>query len=452
MPPKPFDRQKQMWSLFRLHPDASGQEFYRQLAGRLALVAGELWILEDPFELMAHAGVHRGPVDQAQLEALGKLRSNPYIEVVSQGDLESGEHPASISQAEFEDDGSGRVREAVASRRPPAVFEYQRLGMDTPATIEVAAGKYLLNAKEMSPEEVQLVLTNVRNGLAVLRYKQAMEDKLQKAETNLLLLLKAEDREAPKDVHGVLERLKGLAAAGHIDPKDLDVLHQELYGDKLVPGLGNKQAYSDFLTRPRPGAHIAMDLAGLKRVNDELGHKAGDQAISSAGRAMREAMDETVGAENGKLFRVGGDEFMAHVPSHEHAAQFARALRGKLEALAPIAGTHRIGTSLGIGHTPDVADVALTQHAKAAQRAAAPRLKPGEDQRLAQAPEVMYAHSLYQGREGAVPTGLTRKPILPPPPAVREPKLALNHHPTPPASPAVAPASGNPAPAQQPKH
>jgi hypothetical protein len=160
---------------------------------------------------------------------------------------------------------------------------------------------------------------------------------------------------------------------------------------------------------------------------------------------MREAMDETVGSENGKLFRVGGDEFTAHVPSHEHAAQFARSFRSKLEAMAPLGGIHRMGAALGIGHTPDVADVALNQ-AQSHKRADMPQLHPGQDERLMQPPQALYAHSLYSGREGAVPTGMTRKPIVPPPPEVREPQLHINPNPAPLA--AAAPASAQ----QQPKH
>ena len=59
---------------------------------------------------------------------------------------------------------------------------------------------------------------------------------------------------------------------------------------------------------------IAMDLNGLKHVNDTFGHQAGDDYI----KAAAECLKNTVG-NFGDIFRTGGDEFMAivrtnHVP------------------------------------------------------------------------------------------------------------------------------------------
>lgn len=47
-----------------------------------------------------------------------------------------------------------------------------------------------------------------------------------------------------------------------------------------------------------------MDLTGLKRVNDNLGHAAGDELISEAGRLITETL-----GKYGKIFRTGGDEY-----------------------------------------------------------------------------------------------------------------------------------------------
>lgn len=50
---------------------------------------------------------------------------------------------------------------------------------------------------------------------------------------------------------------------------------------------------------------VAMDLNGLKTVNDNLGHKAGDELIIGAGECIKESFRMV-----GKVYRTGGDEFM----------------------------------------------------------------------------------------------------------------------------------------------
>lgn len=48
-----------------------------------------------------------------------------------------------------------------------------------------------------------------------------------------------------------------------------------------------------------------IDLNGLKRVNDTLGHEAGDLYIQTAARSFRDAAGENI-----TIYRVGGDEFV----------------------------------------------------------------------------------------------------------------------------------------------
>lgn len=51
---------------------------------------------------------------------------------------------------------------------------------------------------------------------------------------------------------------------------------------------------------------VALDLNGLKTVNDTLGHKAGDELIIGAGKCIKASFMSV-----GKVYRTGGDEFMA---------------------------------------------------------------------------------------------------------------------------------------------
>ena len=51
-----------------------------------------------------------------------------------------------------------------------------------------------------------------------------------------------------------------------------------------------------------------MDLNGLKKANDTLGHSAGDELICAAANCMKFAF-----ASYGKIYRIGGDEFVVWI-------------------------------------------------------------------------------------------------------------------------------------------
>ena len=55
-----------------------------------------------------------------------------------------------------------------------------------------------------------------------------------------------------------------------------------------------------------PFVYVAMDVNGLKQVNDTLGHAAGDELIQGAAACMKQCF-----GSYGKIYRVGGDEFVA---------------------------------------------------------------------------------------------------------------------------------------------
>ena len=81
--------------------------------------------------------------------------------------------------------------------------------------------------------------------------------------------------------------------------------------------LGNRRAFEDDLgltiasrsETAQPFTLIAIDLDGLKKINDRAGHPAGDTQIRKVGDSLR----EVVGADGG-VYRTGGDEFMVILP------------------------------------------------------------------------------------------------------------------------------------------
>ena len=92
------------------------------------------------------------------------------------------------------------------------------------------------------------------------------------------------------------------------------------YADPLT-GLGNRRALDDRLElaveRGGPLAIAFCDLDGLKRINDSLGHDAGDRAIRRAADALAGAAQGHAGAF---VYRVGGDEFCVVLEGGDAAA------------------------------------------------------------------------------------------------------------------------------------
>jgi diguanylate cyclase (GGDEF)-like protein len=89
-------------------------------------------------------------------------------------------------------------------------------------------------------------------------------------------------------------------------------LRHEATHDALT-GLLNRRAFRARLTREMavPDAEFALilcDMDNLKRVNDTLGHEAGDVALTLLARALRS------GLRRDDAYRLGGDEFAIVLP------------------------------------------------------------------------------------------------------------------------------------------
>ena len=76
----------------------------------------------------------------------------------------------------------------------------------------------------------------------------------------------------------------------------------------------NRRAYEEETAEyegknlPDDLVYISLDINGLKGVNDNLGHAAGDELIINSAKIIRAGLGTI-----GKVFRTGGDEFMAIV-------------------------------------------------------------------------------------------------------------------------------------------
>ncbi|MEX3929300.1 diguanylate cyclase [Paraburkholderia sp. BR10936] len=137
-----------------------------------------------------------------------------------------------------------------------------------------------------------------------------------------------------------------------------DVLDRQAAQDPLT-GLPNRRrllAAIAALTEHAGPARVAllyMDIDGFKRVNDALGHSAGDALLCRLAEALRGATREA-----DVLARVGGDEFVLLVKDCGDDSQL-RDLAGRLIGCVRSAGERNysgrfpVGVSVGIATFPD---------------------------------------------------------------------------------------------------
>ncbi len=110
-------------------------------------------------------------------------------------------------------------------------------------------------------------------------------------------------------------------AGGHVESAYYEEIHRLVTTDGLT-GLSNRRSFEEALGREfhraqryrRPLAVIMLDIDHFKRLNDTLGHLAGDAGLRQLGALIRGNVrrDDTVG-------RLGGEEFAILLPEIDHA-------------------------------------------------------------------------------------------------------------------------------------
>jgi diguanylate cyclase (GGDEF)-like protein len=98
-----------------------------------------------------------------------------------------------------------------------------------------------------------------------------------------------------------------------------------------------------------PVSFVLLDVVGLKRVNDTLGHAAGDLVLQEVAGQLRSAM-----RASDVVCRYGGDEFAVLLPE-TRPEEAARAVQRVLDALARHAGVwgEGIPVSAGVAAFPE---------------------------------------------------------------------------------------------------
>ena len=170
------------------------------------------------------------------------------------------------------------------------------------------------------------------------------------------------------------------------------------YFDTLT-GLPNREQSHNRLVRALQAAKendgtlavLYLDLDNFKRVNDTLGHTAGDELLRLVADRLRNSLRDRVdtaipgagaGARLGDIARLGGDEFMVLLPNIRNAADAGGVAERLIEALRePMqldANSLAVTPSVGIAVYPqDGTDaVTLLRHADLAMYVAK-RRSPG---------------------------------------------------------------------------
>jgi diguanylate cyclase (GGDEF)-like protein len=116
----------------------------------------------------------------------------------------------------------------------------------------------------------------------------------------------------------------------------------------------NRRGWDEALQRLRPEVAsgvpvtvVAVDLDGLKQVNDTIGHHGGDELIVACARALQQVV-----RGRDVVARLGGDEFGLLMPGVQTAPMLiARRLRRALDGVVTPGGV-RLRTSIGAATCP----------------------------------------------------------------------------------------------------
>jgi GGDEF domain-containing protein len=380
--------------------------------GRFWVRNNELRILED-HEGILRRYLHNGPLDAGNKAGIGhilmeghRISAESHVEegksinLGSETDdqIQGGEAPKVVEPPLSGTAPQNILSPAIVTTKDPApIFDLMAQGHKKPDRVEIRGENIFQNGHKLSDDDAQHLLHMVHTGKATLRYHEEDERLVKMAKVFEKL-----SKTAP-EVRQAMSGMRDAVKAGHIKPEHADAIRRGLFTDRLTGGkVGNFAAYEDHLeglkNQKDQGVHVHMDANDFGSINKLHGKMVGDEAIRQLVGAQREAIDKHVGRKHAKLFRVGGDETVAHFKTKEHAAAFLRGVRENLDAKVPVGGTHRLSLSVGMGHTPEHAEQALIN---------AKTEKKRQNYQVGQAGH--RAHSLLPGHEGPVPMGVDRR-------------------------------------------
>jgi diguanylate cyclase (GGDEF)-like protein len=206
------------------------------------------------------------------------------------------------------------------------------------------------------------------------------------------------------------ELIRGFGRMGEAVQRHNEDIRRLAYLDSLT-GLPNRLMFRELLDRRlaeaqgkgTPLALLFVDLDDFKRVNDTLGHDAGDEVLVQAAERLRRCLQDAEARRRGEepvAARFGGDEFVILVggdDAREHATHLSEALLASLrEPFVANARQVFLNASIGITVFPDDAttshmllkngDIAMYQakvHGKNCYRHFSARMTRAAEDRMA---------------------------------------------------------------------
>jgi len=147
-----------------------------------------------------------------------------------------------------------------------------------------------------------------------------------------------------------------------------DITERKLYERKIeriayydsLTGLPNRKMFEDFFMKESARAQrqaekiaiLQMDLDGFKRVNDTLGHGAGDFVLKTVSRRMEKSV-----RSGDTVARLGGDEFIAflgQLSNEQEALVVAERILQACNQPIQFAGQETgVGVSIGVSFFPE---------------------------------------------------------------------------------------------------